>query len=208
MLSLVTVGAALALAFVVALAVWRFRRRKQSPVKRVLIVVGQPTFEVPCAANAVAIFRRAGLTPALVTLSGGRVDPDKHSLEGTASKAAEQRSDAAWFAVLQNATKTTPLSSCVASRTAAVFVAGGASALKGLRQTDFTGSSPTPFCLALRAFCADVLKAGGVVGATGHGVHGLPEDEHARGRFAGSLDSAATSIARAMVATMEDSKIA
>ena len=68
----------------------------------------------------------------------------------------------------------------------------------------------------LRAFGAAVAKAGGVVGATGHGMHALPPklaavsadadaaDEGWRERcFSGNLDSAAQTTAAAMVTTLE-----
>ena len=190
---------------------WCFGVKKRARQPQALIVVGSPTVEVPCAAAAAEVFAKFGLDYQLVTCDGGNVRPDPDSLTNNkASKLAEARKDPVWFKVLQQLTDTMSLSRCAKVGQAAgqwpcaVFVTGGRDTLRQLRQADLKQSSPTPFCIELRSFCSAVLDAGGVVGATGHGVHGLmPEAEAPAGRrFTGNVDSAADATVQAMVAAL------
>ena len=112
-----------------------------------------------------------------------------------------------WLAVLKGAAKPVAVERCKAEAFEALFIAGGAKMLRDLRHSDLSGHSPSPFCATLHALATGMLDAGGVVGAVGHGVRGLPAAEHER-RFCGNVDSEAESTARAMVAALASGKSA
>jgi putative intracellular protease/amidase len=138
--------------------------------------------------------------------SGGASQPEQDSLESKVAKEAEQKNDPRWIEVLRKATSGIPkLTALRPTDFKAVFVPGGASALRNLRQTNMGGSSPSAFCQELQRFSMAVLQADGVVGATGHGTRGLPvlPPEVAASckerLFSGEFDSAATQTAHAMV---------
>ena len=129
------------------------------------------------------------------------------------AKEAEKKNDPRWMEVLRRTTSGMPsLASLLPADFVAVFVAGGAKALRDLRQTDMKGSSPSPFCKELQSFTGKVLQAGGAVGATGHGTRGLPvlspeEAVSCADRlFSGEFDSAATGTVEAMMASVAGSR--
>jgi len=187
---------------------WTEKRRTEEAAKqpKAVIVVSAPTFEVPCVAAAAAVFEQAGLGFRLASSKGGRLEPDADSLkEHPAAKAAELRRDPTWLAVLKQAGSTVPVSRIFAAERMPriLFIAGGRNALRELRQTDLQGSSPTPFCDEMHRLCLAVHNGGGAIGATGHGVRGLPAiPADAKRRTAGNLDSSAESTAKALVASL------
>jgi hypothetical protein len=196
--------------FLALLVLWVFVRRRRQPSEaasgQVLVIVSDAKFELPAVAAVVGVLQNARIGFTITTRSGGRVAPDEDSLQTAAAKAAEKRRDAAWLAVLNSTGSTIPFARCARtpSRWRAVFVAGGRHTLRELRRSEMDGShSLTPFCLDVRNLCSLVLEAGGTVGATGHGVHGLPVGATDR-CFSGKLDSAAEAIARAMVASLPE----
>ena len=102
-----------------------------------------------------------------------------------------------------------PFAQCKPEHFLAVYVTGGPAMLQDLMSYELSGRTPTPFCEALRSFCADVAQAGGVVGAAGHGTHALPPHTAAdatdaacswQGRLSSSnLDSGTADTVAAMV---------
>ena len=184
------------------------KKKKPAPAKptgpRAVIVIGDHEFEVPCVAMAATIFKLGGMHVVLASASGGDCIPEKSSLETPIAKEAGDRQDPVWMEVLNQAHTTVPLERVKAAETAILFVAGGPQMLRDLRQTTLAGSSPSPFCAFLQRLCVQVHAGGGVIGAVGHGVRGLPEEaalqEPGVRRFAGRLDSAVEEIADSMLA--------
>ena len=178
------------LALVVGIGVFFYHRRAKALAARnrkparpkAFIVVSDESFEVPCVALAMTVFRRARLDVVLATQQGKRTTPDARSLETPVAKAAAARNDPVWLKVLDMGNGPRALSRVRTSDVAALFIAGGPRMLADLRQTDLSGASPTPYCLTLRALAEEVLAAGGAVGAVGHGVRG---EVRGRGRVPG-----------------------
>ena len=180
---------------------------KEPERDRVLIVVSSKEFQVPCVAQATIVFNAAGLGVALCSSTGGTSQPEADSMKSPIAEAAAQKGDKSWLHVLQTSSGPLPqLARLRPKNFVGLFIAGGPRALRDLRQTDLQGHSPSPFCEELQAFGLQMLRQGGVLGATGHGVPGLPalsadeKAEHAGRFFSGDLDSAATETAKQMVA--------
>ena len=204
-------GAALIAVAFVSLAVvylvvrYGWHRRGVSSKKagpRAVIVVSDDTFELPCVATAAAVFDACGLEWAIASCKGRSTNPESRSLDQQASKRAAERADRVWYEVLDMVRSPAQLLRLRASEIRVLFIAGGPHMLADLRQTDLSGSSPTPFCIELRRLAAEVHTHGGAIGAVGHGVHGLPGEAELSGgperRLAGRLGSAAEDIARRM----------
>jgi len=189
---------------------FRSRRKKQvAPDKpQALIIVSSGEFELPCVALAAKAFRAANLGVVLCNAEGGASQPDKFSMQSAVAKEAEANKDEAWLTVLKSASEKMPaLFQLRPDHFVAVFIAGGPRALKDLRETTLHGKSPTFFCEDLQDFCSRVLKRGGVVGATGHGVHGLPptpKDGQAERIFRGEFDSRVTQVVGDMADALPD----
>ena len=216
-------GAALLVVAFVSLAVvymavrygWYRRGVGSKPAgPRAVIVVSDDTFELPCVATAAGVFDSCGLDWVIASRKGRSTSPDARSLDQQASKRAAERSDRVWLEVLDMVSSPTPLLRLRAREICVLFIAGGPRMLAELRQTDLSGSSPTPFCIELRRLAAEVHTRGGAIGAVGHGVHGLLGEAELSGgperRLAGRLDSAAEDIARRMleVSRVPDARLA
>ncbi|KAL3913430.1 MAG: hypothetical protein SGPRY_007981 [Prymnesium sp.] len=202
---LLTTATTIAIGSCLWLAKGRSKSVAKRARKRVLIVMSSSEFEVPCVALAYKTFTSAGLDVTLCSSTGGPSHPDAASMKKPVSEAAANRRDPAWLHVLQ--TSSAEISRMAQHRPSsfvAIFIAGGPRALRDLRQTDLKGHQPTPFCLSVRDFGKQVLGQGGVVGATGHGLHGLPqlsEDEkvsYADKIFSGVYDSSTNDVTAAM----------
>ena len=112
----------------------------------------------------------------LASSSGRASRPEQRSLESDVAKAAADRGDPVWHGVLEKLhSGPVPLAKLQAGRIALLFIAGGRRMLSDLRQADLGGASPTPFCRALKKLAIEVHDRGGVIGAVGHGSHGLPD---------------------------------
>ena len=195
------------------------RRRSGSAVSsgpQALIVLSSQGFPVGSAAAAVTAFRAAGLQVVMSTREGGQASPEPASLQTKQAIAASQeggKPDPVWLWVLRTAQQgVRPFAQCKPERFLAVYVAGGPAMLQDLMSYELSGRTPTPFCEALRSFCADVAQAGGVVGAAGHGTHALPLRKAADAAdaadaagiwqercFSSNLDSGAAATVEAMV---------
>ena len=178
-----------------------------------LIVLSSQGFPVGSAAAAVTAFRTAGLQIVMSTREGGKASPEVASLQTKEAIAASQeggKPDPVWLWVLRTAQQgVRPFAQCKPEQFLAVYVTGGPAMLQDLMSYELSGRTPTPFCGALRSFCADVAQAGGVVGAAGHGTHALPprtaaDATDAAGSwqercFSSNLDSGAADTVAAMV---------
>ena len=178
-----------------------------------LIVLSSQGFPVGSAAAAVTAFRTAGLQIVMSTREGGQASPEVASLQTKQAIAASQeggKPDPVWLWVLRTAQQgVRPFAECKPEQIVAVYVTGGPAMLQDLMSYELSGRTPTPFCEALRSFCADVAQAGGVVGAAGHGTHALPprtaaDATDAAGSwqercFSSNLDSGAADTVAAMV---------
>lgn len=178
-----------------------------------LIVLSSQGFPVGSAAAAVTAFRTAGLQIVMSTREGGQASPEVASLQTKQAIAASQeggKPDPVWLWVLRTAQQgVRPFAQCKSEQFLAVYVTGGPAMLQDLMSYELSGRTPTPFCEALRSFCAGVAQAGGVVGAAGHGTHALPPHTAAdatnaarswQGRcFSSNLDSGAADTVAAMV---------
>ena len=178
-----------------------------------LIVLSSQGFPVGSAAAAVTAFRTAGLQIVMSTREGGQASPEVASLQTKQAIAASQeggKPDPVWLWVLRTAQQgVRPFAECKPEQIVAVYVTGGPAMLQDLMSYELSGRTPTPFCGALRSFCADVAQAGGVVGAAGHGTHALPprtaaDATDAAGSwqercFSSNLDSGAADTVAAMV---------
>lgn len=213
------IGAREAVLFLAFLATIAFvlLRGKQRGGRRsgpqALIVLSSQGFPVGSAAAAVTAFRTAGLQIVLCTREGGQASPEPASLQTKQALAASQeggKPDPVWLWVLRTAQQgVRPFARCKPEQFLAVYVAGGPAMLQDLMCYELSGRTPTPFCEALRACCAAVAQAGGVVGATGHGTHALPSRTAAdvigswqERCFSGSLDSEAAETVAAMVCAL------
>ena len=182
------------------------RHKGHSTGPLALIIVSDDEFEVPCVAVAATALKSCGLEFKLASRSGRSTRPDKRSLEQPESKRAAAREDPVWLSVFELAQKgPTALARVSAHDADLLFIAGGPRMLADLRDTDLRGATPSPFCLALQRLAADVHAAGGVIGAVGHGVRGLPSAADLQGadgerRFVGRLDSSAEETVRDMLA--------
>lgn len=207
-----------ALAITVVIVIYRpfTSKKKELPKQpsgpRAVLVVSDHQFEVPCVALAAATFKAHGMHVVLASQSGGDSTPDKQSLQTKIAKEAGDRQDPVWMEVLNMAHATVPLERIKAHSTTAIFIAGGPLMLNNLRHTDLSGSSPSPFCAYLRRLCVQVHAGGGVIGAVGHGVRGLPDEAELQGdrpgtrRFAGSLDSEVEQVTARMVLARDDNE--
>jgi putative intracellular protease/amidase len=208
---------AYALAFIVLatilVAVLRRRGGSARSGPQALIVLSSQGFPVGSAAAAVTAFRTAGLQIVMSTREGGKASPEVASLQTKEAIAASQeggKPDPVWLWVLRTAQQgVRPFAQCKPEHFLAVYVTGGPAMLQDLMSYELSGRTPTPFCEALRSFCADVAQAGGVVGAAGHGTHALPPHTAAdatdaacswQGRLSSSnLDSGTADTVAAMV---------
>ena len=205
--------ALIVLATIVLVLLLRWRRGgsvRSGP--QALIVLSSQGFPVGSAAAAVTAFRTAGLQIVMSTREGGKASPEVASLQTKEAIAASQeggKPDPVWLWVLRTAQQgVRPFAQCKPEQFLAVYVTGGPAMLQDLMSYELSGRTPTPFCEALRSFCAGVAQAGGVVGAAGHGTHALPPHTAAdatnaarswQGRcFSSNLDSGAADTVAAM----------
>lgn len=198
---------------------WLFSSRQQtkSSLPKVLVVLSDGTFDVPSAAAAAKTFQKGGrLQVVLSTPSGRATTPDAESLRRPAAITAADRQDKAWLRVIRGCEAPMAFAKCRAPDFAAVYVSGGPRMLRDLNQVELSGRTPTPFAKALRTFAENILEAGGVVGAVGHGVHGVPslpsgthtDGDGGSGVFVGRLDSDAEKTAESMLAALSTGLLA